>query len=98
MGFSGNGNCELSVGEAMCEIDAALYVIDCNPNTKAEGSVMNVQLNSSGCLRRSGLMYQFYLLKGTVSRFFLKDQVYSEPGKKNKELSKSIQRFKDLGN
>jgi hypothetical protein len=36
MGFSGSGTFDLSVGEAMCEIDAALYVIDCNPNTKTE--------------------------------------------------------------
>jgi hypothetical protein len=36
MGFSGNGTLDLSVGEAMCEIDAALYVIDCNPNTLRE--------------------------------------------------------------
>jgi hypothetical protein len=36
MGFSGNGTFDQSVGEAMCEIDAALYVIDCNPNTKTE--------------------------------------------------------------
>lgn len=35
-GFSGNGTIETSVGEAMCEVDAALFVIDCNPNTKAE--------------------------------------------------------------
>jgi hypothetical protein len=33
LGFSGNGTIETSVGEAMCEIDAALFVIDCNPNT-----------------------------------------------------------------
>jgi len=36
MGFSGNGTFDLSVGEAMSEIDAALYVIDCNPNTKVD--------------------------------------------------------------
>jgi hypothetical protein len=36
MGFSGNGTFDQSVGEAMCEIDASLYVIDCNPNTKTE--------------------------------------------------------------
>jgi GDSL-like lipase/acylhydrolase family protein/SGNH-like hydrolase/esterase family protein len=34
MGFSGSGTFDIPVGEAMCEIDAALYVIDCNPNTK----------------------------------------------------------------
>ncbi len=36
LGFSGSGTFELSVGEAMCEADAALYVIDCNPNTNTE--------------------------------------------------------------
>ena len=36
LGFSGNGTIETSVGEAMKEIDASLYVIDCNPNTAVE--------------------------------------------------------------
>jgi hypothetical protein len=36
MGFSGNGTFDLSVGDALCETDAALYVIDCNPNTRKE--------------------------------------------------------------
>lgn len=36
MGFSGNGTFDLPVGEAMCDIDAAIYVIDCNPNTQKE--------------------------------------------------------------
>ena len=36
MGFSGNGTFDLSVGDALCETDAALYVIDCNPNTRTE--------------------------------------------------------------
>ncbi|MEO5600188.1 MAG: SGNH/GDSL hydrolase family protein [Cyclobacteriaceae bacterium] len=36
LGFSGNGRIESAVGEAMCEVDAALYVIDCNPNTDTE--------------------------------------------------------------
>lgn len=35
-GFSGNGTIETSVGEAMAEIDAALFVIDCNANTGAD--------------------------------------------------------------
>ncbi|MFB6457262.1 SGNH/GDSL hydrolase family protein [Chitinophaga sp. Hz27] len=35
-GFSGNGMFEASVGEAMIEIDPALYVIDCSPNTSPE--------------------------------------------------------------
>lgn len=33
LGFNGQGTFDESVGEAMCEIDAALYVVDCNPNT-----------------------------------------------------------------
>jgi hypothetical protein len=36
LGFSGNGNIETSVGQVMNEIDAALYVIDCNANTPPE--------------------------------------------------------------
>ncbi len=32
-GFSGNGMFETNVGEALCETDPALFVIDCNPNT-----------------------------------------------------------------
>jgi len=36
MGFSGSGTYDIPVGEAMCETDAALYVIDCNPNTQTE--------------------------------------------------------------
>ena len=36
LGFSGNGTIETSVGEAMIATDAALYVIDCNPNTAVD--------------------------------------------------------------
>jgi hypothetical protein len=36
MGFSGSGTFDISVGEAMCVPDAALYIIDCNPNTQTE--------------------------------------------------------------
>ena len=36
MGFSGNGTMDLSVGDAMCETDASLYVLDCIPNMKTE--------------------------------------------------------------
>jgi len=33
LGFRGNGKFEHSVGLALCEIDAAMYVIDCVPNS-----------------------------------------------------------------
>ena len=36
LGFSGEGTFDASVGEAMADIDAALYAIDCTPNSKKE--------------------------------------------------------------
>nr|WP_295874864.1 SGNH/GDSL hydrolase family protein [uncultured Chitinophaga sp.] len=36
LGFSGNGMFETAVGEAICETDPSLIVIDCNPNTSPE--------------------------------------------------------------
>nr|WP_227740383.1 SGNH/GDSL hydrolase family protein [Salegentibacter sp. BLCTC] len=36
LGFSGNGKFEKSVGLALCEIDAEMYVIDCTPNSSPE--------------------------------------------------------------
>ncbi|MFT7484636.1 MAG: lysophospholipase L1-like esterase [Candidatus Paceibacteria bacterium] len=35
LGFSGQGTMDLSVGELLAEIDAAVYVIDCLPNMRA---------------------------------------------------------------
>ncbi|ATL48578.1 hydrolase [Chitinophaga caeni] len=34
LGFSGNGKSEAPIGKAMNEVDAALYVLDCNPNSE----------------------------------------------------------------
>lgn len=36
LGFSGEGTFDASVGQAMSDIDAALYVVDCVPNSKVE--------------------------------------------------------------
>lgn len=36
LGFSGNGKMDAAVGELMCEIDAAVFVIDCLPNMDAK--------------------------------------------------------------
>ena len=36
LGFSGNGKMDASVGELLCKIDAAVYVIDCLPNMDAK--------------------------------------------------------------
>lgn len=35
LGFSGNGRLEAEVGELLCELDPAVYVIDCLPNVGA---------------------------------------------------------------
>jgi len=35
LGFSGNGKMETEVGELLCELDAAVYIIDCLPNMAA---------------------------------------------------------------
>lgn len=36
LGFSGNGKMDASVGELLCKIDAAVFVIDCLPNMDAK--------------------------------------------------------------
>jgi hypothetical protein len=36
LGFSGNGIFEESVGQALCEIKASMYVIDCTPNSSPD--------------------------------------------------------------
>ncbi len=35
IGFSGNGRMELELADLLCEIDAAVYVLDCLPNMGA---------------------------------------------------------------
>ena len=35
LGFSGNGKMDAAVGELLCEVDAAAFVIDCLPNMNA---------------------------------------------------------------
>lgn len=37
LGFSGNGKLEQPLDEALCEIDAAAYILDCLPNLGARG-------------------------------------------------------------
>ena len=36
LGFSGNGRMELEVGRFLCELDPALFIVDCLPNMSAE--------------------------------------------------------------
>jgi hypothetical protein len=36
LGFSGNGRMDAAVGDLLCEVDAAVYVIDCLPNMAAK--------------------------------------------------------------
>ena len=36
LGFSGNGRMELEVGKYLCQLDAAVHVIDCLPNLQGD--------------------------------------------------------------
>lgn len=97
LGFSGNGTIETSVGEAMAEVDAALYVIDCNPNTKDdviyERTIALVQMLKE---RRPGI--PILLVEG-----FLNESNFFNPGgnqnigKKNAELRRAFEWLKKKG-
>lgn len=98
-GFSGNGTIETSVGEAMCEIDAALFVIDCNPNTQVEliydRTVALVQM-----LKKARPETPVLLVEG-----FMNESNYFNPAsgvnetvrKKNSELRRGYEMLKKSG-
>lgn len=96
MGFSGNGTFDLSVGEAMCETDAALYVIDCNPNTTRDLIYERaVELVKYLKEKRPDvpvlLVEAFYYVNGFVK------PLESENEKKNKELRRAYETLKRSG-
>ncbi len=96
MGFSGSGTFDLPVGEAMSEIDAALYVIDCNPNTKTE-LIYDRAVALVKYLRekRPGipvlLVENYYYVNG------LGDPKKSEDEKKRAELRHAFRTLKESG-
>ena len=96
MGFSGSGTFDIPVGEAMSEIDAALYVIDCNPNTKTdliyERAVALVKLLKQ---KRPGI--PVLLVEGFDYVSGFGDPKESDQAKKNIELKRAYNTLKDSG-
>jgi len=96
MGFSGSGTFDISVGEAMSEIDAALYVIDCNPNTQTE-QIYERAVELVKFLKQKRpeipvlLVEAFYYVNG------FGDPKESDNEKKNVELRKAFNTLKESG-
>ncbi len=96
MGFSGSGTFDIPVGEAMSEIDAALYVIDCNPNTQTDLVYERaVELVKFLKLKRPEipvlLVEGFYYVSG------FGDPKESDQAKKNAELQRAYNTLKESG-
>lgn len=99
LGFSGNGTIETSVGEAMKEIDASLYVIDCNPNTAAE-LIHERTVALVGLLKKARPDVPVLLVGG-----FLNESNHINPAsgvnetirKKDKELRRALQDLRRSG-
>jgi len=96
MGFSGSGTFDIPVGEAMSEIDAALYVIDCNPNTKTdliyERAVALVKL-----LKEKRPAVPVLLVEGFYYVSGFGDPQESDQAKKNAELQRAFNTLKKSG-
>jgi hypothetical protein len=96
MGFSGSGTFDIPVGEAMSEIDAALYVIDCNPNTQSEliyeRAVALIKLLKEKKPEIPVLLVEnFYYVNG------FGDPKKSDSEKKRVELNRAFNTLKALG-
>jgi hypothetical protein len=96
MGFSGNGTFDQSVGDAMSEIDAALYVIDCNPNTQTEliydRAVALVKL-----LKKQKPFIPVLLVEGYYHEDGFEKLEESETAIKNIELQKAFRTLQESG-
>lgn len=96
-GFSGEGTFDTSVGEAMCEIDAALYIIDCNPNTNPEliydRAVKLVQQLKKNRPEIPVLLVENFLFDKS---YFMPDKMSDEILKRT-ELKKSFEFLKKSG-
>jgi hypothetical protein len=95
-GFSGSGTFDTPVGEAMGEIDAALYVVDCNPNTQTEliydRAVALVKL-----LKKLKPSIPVLLVEGYYYENGFGKPQESETEKKNVELRKAFKTLQEAG-
>lgn len=98
-GFSGNGTIETSVGEAMCETDAALYVIDCNANTKSE-LIYDRTITLVQMLRKQRPRVPVLLVEGFMNESYFFNPasgVNEEVLKKQQALSRAFETLKKSG-
>jgi hypothetical protein len=96
MGFSGNGTFDLSVGEAMSEIDAALYVIDCNPNTRPE-LIYERAVELVRLLKQKRPEIPILLVEGFYYLNGFGDPKESDTEKKRVELRRAFKTLKETG-
>jgi hypothetical protein len=96
MGFSGSGTFDIPVGEAMCEIDAALYIIDCNPNTKTE-LIYQRAVDLVKLLKQKRADVPILLVEGFDYVSGFGDPKESDQAKKNVELRRAYNTLKEAG-
>jgi lysophospholipase L1-like esterase len=103
LGFSGNGKFESSIGQALCEIDASLFVIDCTPNSgpdviknntvKLLQQIRKCKPNTPILLVESIRREYSYFKKSDESTFGSRKYILAQ----NDELKKSFNKAKSMG-
>ena len=96
MGFSGSGTFDIPVGEAMSEIDAALYIIDCNPNTKTE-LIYERAVELVKLLKEKRPAVPVLLVEGFYYVSGFGNPKESDQAKKNVELQRAFNTLKKSG-
>ena len=96
MGFSGSGTFDIPVGEAISEIDAALYVIDCNPNTKTE-LIYDRAVELVKLLKQKRPGIPVLLVEGFYYENGFADPKLSDTEKKRVELRRAFKTLQDSG-
>ncbi|WP_158642836.1 SGNH/GDSL hydrolase family protein [Mucilaginibacter ginsenosidivorax] len=83
-GFSGEGKYDLSVARAMSEVDAALYIIDCNPNSKKE-IICDSAIKVVKLLKAKRPLIPVLLVEG----FYYEDSYFNKDGLANIDAKRS---------
>lgn len=96
MGFSGSGTFDIPVGEAMSEINASLYIIDCNPNTKTD-LVYQRAVDLVKFLKEKRPEIPILLVEGFYYVSGFGDPVESDQAKKNAELKRAYNTLREAG-
>ena len=96
-GFSGEGKFDLSVALAMSEVDAALYIIDCTPNSKKE-IICDSAIKVVRLLKEKRPLIPILLVEG----FYYEDSYFNRDGlanidDKRKELRRAFDLLKESG-